>query len=195
MENHHQLQKFIEVEDGRQTAMSSIKAATLPPVNAQAIFNNKEIGMSSQTNSKPHAVCIPFPAQGHIKPMLKLAKILHHKGFHITVVNTEYNHRRLIKSQGPESVNGLHDLQLKTIPDGLPFTEDIDATQEAAAICESTSKNCLVPFRDIVCSINNQSDLPPVSSIVSDGIMSFTLDVAEEHGIGWNIGMQNFYRF
>lgn len=26
--------------------------------------------------------CIPYPAQGHKIPMLKLAKLLHHKGFH-----------------------------------------------------------------------------------------------------------------
>jgi hypothetical protein len=41
---------------------------------------------------KPHAVCAPFPDQGHINPMLKLAKILLFNGFHITFVNTEYNH-------------------------------------------------------------------------------------------------------
>ncbi|KAL9380618.1 hypothetical protein Peur_026275 [Populus x canadensis] len=59
---------------------------------------------------KPHAVCIPFPAQGHINPMLKLAKLLHFKGFHITFVNTEYNHRRLLKSRGSSSLDdGLPD--------------------------------------------------------------------------------------
>ena len=41
---------------------------------------------------KPHAVLIPLPFQSRIKSMLKLAKLLHHRGFHITFVNTEYNH-------------------------------------------------------------------------------------------------------
>jgi len=27
---------------------------------------------------RPHVVCIPYPLQGHINPMLKLAKLLHH---------------------------------------------------------------------------------------------------------------------
>ena len=40
---------------------------------------------------KPHAACIPAPGQSHIKAMLKLSKLLHHKGFHITFVNTEFN--------------------------------------------------------------------------------------------------------
>ncbi|MFQ6657763.1 hypothetical protein Gotur_027304 [Gossypium turneri] len=26
---------------------------------------------------KSHAVCLPFPAQGHINPMMQLAKLLH----------------------------------------------------------------------------------------------------------------------
>ena len=83
---------------------------------------------------KPHAVCIPFPAQGHINPMLKLAKLLHHKGFHITFVNTEYNHKRLLKSRGPNSLDGLPSFTFETIPDGLPPT-DANATQDILSLC------------------------------------------------------------
>ena len=28
---------------------------------------------------RPHVDCIPYPLQGHINPMLKLAKLLHHR--------------------------------------------------------------------------------------------------------------------
>ncbi|KAF8406037.1 hypothetical protein HHK36_008117 [Tetracentron sinense] len=133
---------------------------------------------------KPHAVCIPFPAQGHINPMLKLAKLLHYKGFHITFVNTEFNHQRLLKSRGPDSLNGLHDFQFHTIPDGLPPT-DIDATQDIPSLCVSTRDNCLVPFRSLLHKLNDtsSSNVPPVSCIVSDGSMTFTLKAAEELGI------------
>ncbi|KAL5711888.1 7-deoxyloganetin glucosyltransferase [Ranunculus cassubicifolius] len=129
---------------------------------------------------QPHAVCIPYPAQGHINPMLNLAKLLHHRGFHITFIYTEYNHKRLLKSRGPNSLNGLPDFQFKTIPDGLPPSDDIDATQSIPDLCESTSKNCLLPFRDVVSDLKKDLSLPPVSCIVSDGIMSFTLAVARE---------------
>ncbi|KAH0976965.1 hypothetical protein GBA52_026684 [Prunus armeniaca] len=33
--------------------------------------------------------------------MMNLAKLLHHRGFHITFVNSEYNHKRLLKSRKP----------------------------------------------------------------------------------------------
>lgn len=131
---------------------------------------------------KPHAVCIPYPAQGHINPMLKLAKILHHKGFHITFVNTEFNHQRLLKSRGADSLTGLPSFRFETIPDGLPAT-DVDATQDIPSLCDSTSKTCLPHFKSLLDRLNDpSSDVPPVSCIVSDGVMSFTLDAAEELG-------------
>ncbi|KAH7522875.1 hypothetical protein JRO89_XSUnG0091300 [Xanthoceras sorbifolium] len=131
--------------------------------------------------SKPHAVCIPYPAQGHINPMLKIAKLLHSKGFHITFVNTEYNHKRLLKSSRgcPSS---LPDFKFETIPDGLPPV-DGDATQDIPSLCESTSKTCLPPFRDLLSKLNSSIGIPPVTGIVSDASMSFTLEAAEELGI------------
>ncbi|CAL0315537.1 unnamed protein product [Lupinus luteus] len=138
---------------------------------------------SLSTTKKPHAVCIPYPAQGHINPMLKLAKLLHFKGFHITFVNTEYNHRRILKSRGPDSLNGLSSFRFETIPDGLPDS-DVDATQDIPSLCESTRKTCLPHFKNLISKLNNASDdVPPVSCIVSDGVMSFTVDAAEELGI------------
>uniref|UniRef100_A0A199U9N0 linamarin synthase n=1 Tax=Manihot esculenta TaxID=3983 RepID=A0A199U9N0_MANES len=133
---------------------------------------------------KPHAVCIPFPAQGHINPMLKLAKLLHHKGFHITFVNTEYNHKRLLKARGPDSLNGLPTFHFLTIPDGLPPT-DGDVTQDIPSLCQYTRKTCLPSFRNLLSKLNHtsSSNVPPVSCIVSDGVMSFTLDAAQELGI------------
>ncbi|WCJ44438.1 UDP-Glycosyltransferase superfamily protein [Euphorbia peplus] len=137
---------------------------------------------------KPHAVCIPYPAQGHINPMLKLAKLLHQTGFHVTFVNTEYNHRRLLKARGPHSLDGYPSFQFRTIPDGLPPT-DTDATQDIPLLCESTRRTCLVPFKNLIQKLNEASDIddggdvPPVSCIVSDGVMSFTVDAARELGL------------
>nr|AYR16617.1 UDP-glucosyltransferase UGT85A54 [Polygala tenuifolia] len=140
---------------------------------------------SLENTNKPHAVCIPYPAQGHINPMLKLAKILYSRGFHITFVNTEFNHRRLLKSRGPDALNGFPSFRFETIPDGLPYS-DADATQDVPSLCYSTSHNCLAPFKKLLHKLNQQSessDVPPVTCIVSDGVMSFTVDAAEELGL------------
>ncbi|KAF7136524.1 hypothetical protein RHSIM_Rhsim08G0011900 [Rhododendron simsii] len=84
--------------------------------------------------------------------MMHLSKLLHSRGFHITSVNTEYNHRRLVRSQGPESVKGLTDFPFETIPDGLPL-------------------------------LNSTPGVPPVSCVISDGLMSFGIEAAKEVGV------------
>ncbi|CAA7395123.1 unnamed protein product [Spirodela intermedia] len=137
---------------------------------------------SISISEKPHAVCVPYPAQGHITPMMMLAKLLHSRGFHITFVNTEYNHRRLLKSRGPSALDSLPDFRFETIPDGLP-PSDIDGTQDIPSLCESTMNTCLVPFRELLAGLKSSGDVPPVTCIISDGVMSFTLDAAEEIGV------------
>ncbi|CAN4107958.1 unnamed protein product [Withania somnifera] len=114
--------------------------------------------------------------------MLKLAKLVHHKGFYVTFVNTEFNHKRLIRSNGPHFLDGLPDFRFETIPDGLP-PSDHDATQHIPSLCASTSKNCLLPFRNLINKINAMEGVPPVTCILSDALTSFTLEVAEEFGV------------
>ncbi|XP_073022048.1 7-deoxyloganetin glucosyltransferase-like [Primulina eburnea] len=131
---------------------------------------------------KPHAVVVPYPAQGHITPILKLAKLLHHRGFFITFVNTEFNHNRLLRARGPEAVKDLEDFRFRTIPDGLP-PSDKDATQDIPQLCDSLRRNGLPPFLELIKNLNESPDYPKVSCIVSDAVMSFTLDAAEQLGI------------
>ncbi|PQM38920.1 7-deoxyloganetin glucosyltransferase [Prunus yedoensis var. nudiflora] len=134
------------------------------------------------TSEKPHAVFVPFPSQGHINPLMQLAKLLHYKGFHITFVNTEYNHKRLLKSRGPDALNGLPTFRFETIPDGLPPT-DANATQDIPSLCDSTSKHSLPHFRDLLSKLNSSPNSPRVTCVITDGVMSFTLDAAQELGV------------
>ena len=132
---------------------------------------------------KPHAVCIPFPIQSHIKAMLKFSKLLHHKGFHITFVNTEFNHQRFLKFRGPNSLDGLSDFRFETIPDNLP-PSDPNASQDLSSLCNSITKNFLASFSNLLVKLNSAtSDNPPVTCIVSDGSMPFTITAAQEFKI------------
>ena len=132
---------------------------------------------------KPHAVLTPFPAQGHINPMFKLAKLLHSRGFHITFVHTEFNSQRLLNSRGPTALDGLPDFRFETIPDGLPPSMNPDATQDIPSLCDSTTNNCLGPFRRLLDKLKDSASaglVPPVTCLVSDLSMSFTVHAAEE---------------
>ncbi|CAM0955402.1 unnamed protein product [Alopecurus aequalis] len=133
-------------------------------------------------NEKPHVVLVPLPAQGHVTPMMKLAKILHRKGFHVTFVNTEYNHRRLVRSRGPAAVAGLSDFRFATIPDGLP-PSDADATQDPVSLCYSTMTTCLPHMTKLLEDLNSTAGVPPVTFVLGDNVMSFCVDAAAEVGV------------
>ncbi|XP_050898823.1 linamarin synthase 1 [Lathyrus oleraceus] len=112
---------------------------------------------------------------------MQLAKLFRCNGFHITFVNTEFNHKRLIKSLGEEFVKGLPDFQFETIPDGLPES-DKDATQDIPTLCDSTRKNCYGPFKELVMKLNTSSPYP-VTCIIADGTFGFAGRVARDLGI------------
>ncbi|XP_059648051.1 7-deoxyloganetin glucosyltransferase-like [Cornus florida] len=150
---------------------------------------------------KPHALCIPLPAQGHINPMLKLAKLLHSSGFHITFVLTDFNYNLFVKSRGPNYLEGLSDFRFETIPDGLPSTNQ-RGILDLPALCASMTIHCSRPFRNLIEKLNASPNVPPVTCVVSDGVMNFTLKVAEELGIPEVLfftpsacGMLGYYQF
>ena len=144
------------------------------------------LGSAAQQQQQPHAVCLPYPAQGHITPMLNVAKLLHAQGFHVTFVNTEYNQARLVRTHGAAAVAGLPGFRFATIPDGLPPSEDDDVTQDIPSLCKSTTETCLGPFRRLLADLNDPAATgghPPVTCVVSDVVMGFSIDAAKELGL------------
>ncbi|KAK7333808.1 hypothetical protein VNO80_30587 [Phaseolus coccineus] len=138
--------------------------------------------MDSLQSSKPHVVCVPYPSQGHVKPFMKFANFLHCMGFHITYVNTEFNHNRFVRSHGADFVKGLPDFVFEAIPDGLP-PSDKDATQDVPMLSDATRKNCYGPFKDLVLKLKSSENVPPISCIIADGVMGFASKVAKDLGI------------
>lgn len=132
---------------------------------AMAVCETSEMGTTTQ--QKPHVVCMPFPAQGHIHAMLKLTKLLHSKGFQITFVHTEFNYNRILTSSGPSSLEGMEDFRFQAIPDGLPPPSDASTAREITSLCLAIK--------------NNMAGGYPMQ--VSDNATSFTLEVAAECGI------------
>ena len=142
--------------------------------------------MSYMSDRKPHAVVTPYPAQGHVTPLLKIAKLLHLRGFHITFVHTEYNYKRLLRSRGANALDGLPDFRFEAIPDGLPPLENDDVTQPVPALFDSIRKNFLQPFCDLLHKLNHSSSqglIPPLTCLVSDGCMPFTAQAAQRFAL------------
>ncbi|KAJ0795184.1 putative UDP-glucuronosyl/UDP-glucosyltransferase, UDP-glycosyltransferase family [Helianthus annuus] len=147
---------------------------------------------------KPHVVFIPYPAQSHIKCMLKLARLLHHKGTEITFINTEWNHKRLFKYGGSSGLDGIPDFRFKTVPDGLPSSSDdgTEPTQTVEELGLYLLTNFLDPFLDLVAGLET-----PPTCIICDGTMTFTniIDATEKLKIPiflyWTMAASGFMAF
>jgi hypothetical protein len=134
-------------------------------------------------NKRPHVVIFPFPAQGHINAMMQLAQILYARGFYITFVNTQYIQERLIGSGSVESVKSLPDFRFETIPDGLP--SEHGRTSKLAELCRSFTDNGPLHFDELMDKLkHSQPDgVPPVTCIISDGLVSFAQKTARKLGV------------
>jgi hypothetical protein len=122
--------------------------------------------------------------------MLNVAKLLHARGFHVTFVNSEYNHARLVRTRGAAALAGVPGFRFATIPDCMLaiYDDDDDITQDIPTLCKSTTETCLEPFRRLLAEINASASAeveghPPVTCVISDVIMGFSMDAAKEIGL------------
>ncbi|KAL4184299.1 hypothetical protein AMTRI_Chr10g350 [Amborella trichopoda] len=100
----------------------------------------------------PHALVIPYPAQGHVIPMMQLSRRMVEHGFIVTFVNTDFNHKRVLeaalKAHSQSHPNkGTGPIRLVSIPDGLK--PDADRNQLETLIkeingLEGDSVTCVV---------------------------------------------------
>lgn len=124
---------------------------------------------------------LPFPETGHINPLMQLAKYLAScHGFIITFVNTQYNHRRIVKANSGHlpSECGL-DIQLVGIPDGL---SDDDNRDNNVPTFVRLIENIGPVLEELICKINVKGP-HRITCIISDVMAVKTLDVAQKLGI------------
>lgn len=126
---------------------------------------------------KPHAVLLPFPAAGHVNPLMQLAEILHTKGFHITFVYTDNFYRQLVKSKSTDSIPSLApDFQFVRLPDNLP-----DTLPDIGTKCTLTHKNCTETFTTLLKQLMEKSPAP--TCVISDAVMTCAMHAAREVGL------------
>ncbi|XP_058070362.1 UDP-glycosyltransferase 83A1-like [Magnolia sinica] len=127
---------------------------------------------------KPHAVVIPYPAQGHVIPLMELSYCLVGHGFKITFVNTDFNHLRIMAAS-PKIVDGTDHIRLISIPDGMETGED---RTDLGKLCDSILSVMPGCLEELIRKING-SDIDTVTCIIADGSMGWAIDVAKKMGI------------
>ncbi|XP_059293879.1 UDP-glycosyltransferase 83A1-like [Lycium ferocissimum] len=128
--------------------------------------------------SQPHIVAVPYPAQGHVLPLMELSLWLVKEGCKITFVNSEFNHKRVMKASS-ENDDVRNKINLVSIPDGLEPEEDrTDLKKLTEAIGE------VMPGKlDEVIKMINESDENGVSCVIADENVGWALGVAEKLNI------------
>ncbi|KAL7232247.1 hypothetical protein ACSBR2_010302 [Camellia fascicularis] len=124
---------------------------------------------------KPHVLAIPYPAQGHVLPMLELMQCLAKHGFKVTFVNTEFTQERVINTlAGKDSIeNHIH---LISIPDGL---EPWENRNELGKLTEAIFQIMPGKLEELIEKING-SDNDKITCIIADQLLGWALEVAEK---------------
>lgn len=113
-------------------------------------------------------LAMPYPAQGHVIPMMEVAQRLAESGIRVTFVNTDFNHERIVKALSQRG--GIHELiTLVSIPDGLEHGAD---RNDLAKLQDTMPKVMPAEFEALVNKIH-ETEGEKLACVVT------------EYGLGW----------
>ncbi|KAG6522858.1 UDP-glycosyltransferase 83A1-like [Zingiber officinale] len=124
----------------------------------------------------PHVLALPFPAQGHVIPLMELCYCLVDHGFKVTFVNTEFNHKRVIAVLSAEST--VRQLALVSVPDGLGEEDDPHDLVRQTEALQNTMPRCL----EELIEKSNETGEPMTCMLVDEG-MGWALEVGRKKGL------------
>lgn len=126
--------------------------------------------------SKPHIIAIPYPAQGHVIPLMELSQCLVNHGFKVTFVNTDFNHKRVMNALADETHLRDDQIRLVSIPDGLEPWED---RNELGQLCEAILRVMPGKLEELIEKIKEEEG-DKVACIIADESNGWALQVAEK---------------
>lgn len=132
---------------------------------------------------KGHVVVVPYPAQGHINPLMHLCNHLAAHDVLVTFANSQFNHDRILQSRcaspPAEAQNDFIDkgnIRLVGIPDGLGYDEYV-ANFDVPKQVQS-----LIDIEPLLVKLVEELQ-PPVTCIIGDVFVISTPAVARRFGI------------
>lgn len=124
---------------------------------------------------KPHILAIPYPAQGHVIPLMELSQCLVRHGLKVTFVNTEYNHKRVMNALAEKNYFG-DQISLVSLPDGMEPWGD---RNELGKLTKAIFSVMPGKLEDLIDRINASED-EKITCIIADESMGWALEVAEK---------------
>lgn len=135
--------------------------------------------MAEPTSIPTHVIIFPFPLQGHMNSMFKLTELLCIAGIHVTYLITVQNHTRLMQNTNIVSRFAKYPgFRFQMLPENV-FQGNARPVELFMNLYQSLQT--VEPFlKDM---LDGQGQTKPVTCLITDGLMKFTLDVGEETGV------------
>lgn len=131
--------------------------------------NQKEKKMRNNT----HVLVVPYPAQGHIIPLLELSRRLASQGLKVTFVVTNFSHGKVKDCEKSTIV------KMALIEDGL-CTED---REKPGRLSEWVLKEMPRKVEELVDEINGGDEEMIIGCVIGDHTLGWAMDIAERKGI------------
>lgn len=147
--------------------------------NIISIVQNKLVFLYAM--ARPHVLVIPYPAQGHVLPLMSFSRYLAKQGIQITFLNTVFNHNCIINSLSKASSHDyLGDrIKLVSIPDGLE-----DSPEERnipGKLSESVLRFMPNKVEELIERMIGESTI--ISCVVADQSLGWAIEVAAKFEI------------
>ncbi|MED6190921.1 hypothetical protein PIB30_110728 [Stylosanthes scabra] len=129
----------------------------------------------------PTVLVLPFPAQGHVNPMMCLSHKLVEHGCNIIFVNSDFNHKRVVSSMenNDKSDSSSSPIKLVSIPDGLGPEHD---RVNLGELCVSMLNTMPSKLEKLIQEIQLNEGIK-VICVVADVTVGWGLEVARKMGI------------
>eukprot|EP00253_Pinus_taeda_P020937 PITA_20937 len=133
--------------------------------------------MGQMEYSKPRVMVVPYPAQGHINPMLQFAKRLVSKNVMVTFVMTEASREDIFQAQ--DASISSQELQFETISDGLPL--DFDRSKDFEMTMQMFRKMGVLSLINLIERLDAQGN--NICCIIYDSFLPWVPEVANKFDI------------
>ncbi|KAB5519142.1 hypothetical protein DKX38_023461 [Salix brachista] len=127
---------------------------------------------NSKCIKTPKIILVPYPAQGHVTPMLKLASAFTDHGFEPVMVTPEFIHRRIISDIDPNS-----NISCISIEDGL----EMDVARDFFSIEKAMETSMPTHLDGLVRKFNEHGEV--VAFMVVDLLASWAIEVGHRRGV------------
>ncbi|KAH7532717.1 hypothetical protein FEM48_Zijuj04G0051900 [Ziziphus jujuba var. spinosa] len=126
----------------------------------------------------PHVLVIPYPAAGHVIPLMELSQCLVQHGFKITFVSTEYIHEKVSNSLAMIGDEGNHQVHLIMISDGL----SLEDRKKPGKFSETILRIMPGKVEELIEEINGPGG-DEITCVLADQSLGWVLEIAEQKGI------------